>query len=320
MSIKIIKPGICSTVQDEGRTGHRYLGIGPGGVMDFFAASVANYLVGNEKNVPVFEMHFPAATLLFQTDAIISITGADFDAHINDAPISLYQPVFIKMNSILSFKKNCSGVRTYMAIQGGIIADQWLGSYSTQIKLKVGGFEGRILQKEDEVTLKATAKSNKKIFSITPKIVNNIYNDKSSIRFIIGPEYPLLNTVSKKIFSSSAFVISNQSDRMGYRLNGQALFLKKIVEFISSPVGFGTIQLLPNGNLIVLMADHQTSGGYPRIASVITADLPRLAQLPVNAAINFKLVTLSEAEEILISMHQTIDEIHIGCKKNYATH
>jgi antagonist of KipI len=107
---------------------------------------------------------------------------------------------------------------------------------------------------------------------------------------------------------------------MGYRLQGEALLLKTPMELISSPVGFGTIQLLPNGQLIVLMADHQTTGGYPRIASVITADLPRLAQLPVNTAIKFKLITLSKAEEILLSVHQTINEIKKGCQKFYAAH
>jgi antagonist of KipI len=129
-----------------------------------------------------------------------------------------------------------------------------------------------------------------------------------------------MKAASENIFSNASFVISNQSDRMGYRLQGEALLLKTPMELISSAVGFGTIQLLPNGQLIVLMADHQTTGGYPRIASVITADLPRLAQLPVNTVIKVKLITLSKAEEILLSVHQTINEIKKGCQKFYAAH
>lgn len=321
MSIKIIKPGICSAVQDLGRTGHRSLGIGPGGVMDFFAAAVANDLVGNDEKTPVIEMHFPSATILFQSDVVISITGANFSAHVNDTPVPLYQPVFIAKDGVLSFKKNNSGVRVYIGIGGGMIAEQWLGSYSTHLKVKAGGFEGRLLQKNDLIGLNAVAVTKRnKNFSIAPSVIESIYTDENVIRCIAGPEYHLMSTASKNIFSNASFVISNQSDRMGYRLNGESLSLKKPVELLSSPVGFGTIQLLPNGQLIVLMADHQTTGGYSRIASIITADLPRLAQLTVNTAINFKLVTLSKAEESLLSLHQTISEINKGCRKFYAAH
>jgi antagonist of KipI len=321
MSITIIKPGICSAVQDLGRTGYRSLGIGPGGVMDFFAASVANYLVGNDEKAAVIEMHFPAATILFQSDALISITGADFDAHLNDTPVSLYQPIFITKGAILSFKKNCSGVRAYIAISGGLIIDQWLGSYSTHLKVKAGGFKGRLLQKDDLIGLNTIALTNRnKNFSLALSVIERMYTNENTIRCIAGPEYHLMNAASENIFSNASFVISNQSDRMGYRLQGEALLLKTPMELISSPVGFGTIQLLPNGQLIVLMADHQTTGGYPRIASVITADLPRLAQLPVNTVIKVKLITLSKAEEILLSVHQTINEIKKGCQKFYAAH
>jgi antagonist of KipI len=321
MSISIIKPGICSAIQDLGRTGYRSLGIGSSGVMDFFAASVANYLVGNDEKMALIEMHFPAATIVFQSAARISITGADFTAHINDTPVPLYQPLYITDGDVLSFKKNNSGVRAYIAIGGGMIIDHWLGSYSTHVKVAAGGYKGRLLQKDDTIILNAAELTNRnKKFSIAPSVIERIYSRENVIRCIAGPEYHLLNTDSENIFSSASFVISNQSDRMGYRLQGDALSSKTPADLISSAVGFGTIQLLPNGQLIVLMADHQTTGGYPRIAAVITADLPRLAQLPVNTAIQFKLVTLSKAEEILLSMHQTINEIKKGCQNFYAAH
>lgn len=321
MSISIIKPGICSAVQDMGRTGYRSLGIGPGGVMDFFAASVANALVGNDENTAVIEMHFPAATIAFQSDASISISGADFDPHINDTPVPLFQPLYVKNGDLLSFKKNNSGVRAYLAIGGGMMIDQWLGSTSTHVKIQSGGFKGRLLQKDDIIGFHATGVIKRNTnFSIAPSVKESIYTNGHVIRCISGPEYHLLNTESEIVFSNAPFVISNQSDRMGYRLHGDALSLKTPAELISSPVGFGTIQLLPNGQLIVLMADHQTTGGYPRIAAVITADLPRLAQLPVNTAIQFKLIPLSNAEEILLSMHQTINEIKKGCQNFYAAH
>lgn len=288
MSIRIIKPGICSAIQDLGRTGYRSLGIGPGGVMDFFAASVANFLVGNDEKAALIEMHFPGATIVFQSAARISITGADFEAHINDTSVPLYQPLYITNGDVLSFKKNNSGVRAYIAIGGGMMMDQWLGSYCTHIKVSAGGYKGRLLQKDDTINLNAAElTSRNKNISIAPSVIEKIYTQEHVIRCIAGPEYNLLNTQSENIFSNTSFYISNQSDRMGYRLQGDALSLKTPAELISSAVGFGTIQLLPNGQLIVLMADHQTTGGYPRIAAVITADLPRLAQLPVNTAIKF---------------------------------
>ena len=321
MSIKIIKPGICSSIQDMGRTGYRSLGIGPGGVMDFFSAAVANYLVGNDENQPVIEMHFPAAEILFQTNALICIAGANFDAYINDTVVEMHQPCFIQADDVLSFKKNISGARAYLAINGGMEAENWLGSFSTNAKIKAGGFKGRLLQKEDIIKIRlATVEKNNKKITVSPAVINSIYNNLNSIRCIAGPEWNLISVSTENIFLASAFTITNQSDRMGYRLSGESLSLKKSTELISSPVVFGSIQLLPNGQLIVLMADHQTTGGYPRIATVIAADLPKLAQLPVNAKINFKLISAEQAEERLISLHQTLTEIKTGCQKFYDKH
>ena len=321
MSIKIIKPGISSTIQDLGRTGYRSLGIGPGGVMDIFAATVANYLVGNDKEQPVIEMHFPAAEILFETNALISIAGANFDAHINSEPIEMYQPFLVQKGSVLSFNKNLSGARTYLAIHGEMKIEKWLGSYSTHLKVKAGGHKGRVLQKEDIIVISnyAVEMKTKKI-TVSPAVIDAVYNNQNSIRCFAGLEWNLLSASSEIVFLQSIFAITNQSDRMGYRLVGENLFLQNAIELISSPVCFGTIQLLPNGQLIILMADHQTTGGYPRIATVIAADLPKLAQLPINSKIHFQLVSHNQAEERLISIHQTLTEIKNGCQKFYDKH
>src|SRR5882757_8478000 len=139
MSIKIIRPGICSTVQDLGRTGYRSLGIGTGGAMDLFAATTANYLAGNDEHQAVIEMHFPAAEILFETAAVIAIAGGNFNAHINNEPVEMYQPHYIKKDAVLSFKKYSNGARAYIAIGGGLKIEKWLGSYSTHLKVKAGG-------------------------------------------------------------------------------------------------------------------------------------------------------------------------------------
>ena len=321
MSIKILKPGICSTIQDLGRTGYRSLGIGPGGVMDFFAATTANYLAGNDEQQPVLEMHFPAATICFNTNAIISIAGANFDPHINEVPVEMYQPIFVEKHAVLIFKKNISGARVYLAIHNGMEAEKWLGSYSTNLKITAGGYKGRLLQKDDIILLNTIAdKLNKKKIRVSPAALERLYKKLPAIRCIAGPQWLLLQAESEKRILQAAFTISNQSDRMGYRLAGENCYLQNSVELISSPVTVGTVQLLPGGQLIILMADHQTTGGYPNIATVIAADIPRLAQLPVNFQLHFQLVSLQHAEEILLSIHQLLAEIKTGCLNFYEKH
>ncbi|MEO6538048.1 MAG: biotin-dependent carboxyltransferase family protein [Ferruginibacter sp.] len=321
MSIKIIKPGICSTVQDLGRTGYRSLGVGPGGVMDFFAAALADYLVGNNEKQPVIEMHFPAAEILFQVDVLLSVTGGNFEAHIDHEPIEMYQPIFVQKGSVLSFRKQVSGARVYLAIYGVMETENWLGSYSTHLKAIAGGFKGRIFKKDDTISITDTnVKKNSQKFFISPGVIGSIYNNPYTIRCISGPEWNFMGSPTEQIFLQSPFVITNQSDRMGYRLAGENLSLQNPIELISSPVNFGTIQILPNGQIIILMADHQTTGGYPRVATVIAADLPKLAQLQVNDKIYFQLVSFAAAEEMLISIHKTLSEIKSGCQKFYEKH
>ena len=321
MSIKILRPGICSTIQDLGRTGYRSMGIGPGGVMDFFAATSANYLAGNDEHQPVIEMHLPAASICFTTPAIICIAGANFDARINDVPIEMFQPVFVEKNAVLSFKKNISGARVYLSVHKGMEAEKWLGSYSTHLKIMAGGYKGRLLQKDDIISINAVSHHlHIKKIRVSPTALDKLYNNQSAIRCIAGPQWHLLKTESQKNILQAAFTVSNQSDRMGYRLTGNNCHLQNPVELISSPVTVGTVQLLPDGQLIILMADHQTTGGYPNIATIIAADLPRLAQLPINSQLHFQLVSLQHAEDMLLSVHQLLAEIKTGCQNFYAKH
>jgi antagonist of KipI len=318
MAIKIIKPGMFTTIQDLGRNGYRSVGIGPGGAMDFFAASVANFLAGNDEKYPVIESHFPAAEILFQEDALVSITGGDFSGYINDAPARLWQPLLIKQHEKLSFKKYINGARTYLAIRGGISSDNWLNSFSTHTKVKAGGHMGRPLLKEDIIQLNQTVPLIPiENFPDLTGLISPVYQPANMIRCIAGPEWELVNDESKINFPGFPFSVTTQSDRMGYRLQGIELALKDPAQLISSPVDRGTIQLLPNGQLIVLMADHQTTGGYPRIANVTGADLPKLAQSPIHGELRFKLFNIENAEEALFSLYQALESIKNICKNYY---
>jgi antagonist of KipI len=286
--------------------------------MDRLSAMLANYLLNNETGAALLEMSFPAATLLFKENAIIALAGANFSAHINDKPIENYKPYLIHKKDVLHFKKQESGSWIYLAVQGGFKIDPWLGSYSTHAKVKLGGYKGRLLQKNDVLEHATTQNEPAQHlhFKIATHEWEQCYNG-TTIRVLPGNEFQLLTESSKVEFYQTGFNISQQSDRMGYRLEGKQLSLQQHVELISTAVSRGTLQLLPNGQCIVLMADHQTTGGYPRIAQVISADIPKLAQLQFSKTIKFEPVDISTAEESLLSMQRWLQQIRISCSQKF---
>jgi antagonist of KipI len=309
MSLKVIKAGILDSVQDMGRIGYQHLGINPSGAMDRFAAQTANILVGNNINEAVIEMHFPAAAFLMEQTAIIAISGADFLPTINGEPIPLWNSVLINKNSVLQFEQLKSGARTYIAVKGGLQIPEWLDSYSTNLKAIAGGFNGRAFKKDDVIAFRTqTDYSNffleKDLIVLSWQADTNWNLPGNKIFIIPGNEWNWLNNTSQYHLLNQSFIISAAADRMGYRLTGTPLITDNKTELISSPVGFGTVQLLPDGQLIILMADHQTTGGYPRVAHVITAHLSQLAQMRPGEKINFSMTEIKTAEELLIKQQQ----------------
>jgi antagonist of KipI len=206
-------------------------------------------------------------------------------------------------------------------VHGGWQATKWLNSYSTHLKLVTGGHYGRALQKDEIINFAANNFSfteNRILpWGISSKELYKMYQPPDKIRCIKSIEWDLLDAASKQNFEKNNCTVNNQSDRMGYRLKCQPLLMQQPTELISSAVDAGIIQLLPDGNCIVLMADHQTTGGYPRIAAVIKTDLPKLAQTKPGQSINFTIVSLQHAEEALIKMQQTWQEIKAACYLNF---
>ena len=306
MSINILKQGVLTTLQDAGRTGSRSVGIGTGGAMDGFAAAVSNFLVGNGDAEAVIEINFPAPEILFQQDAVISLTGADFSATIDGISQTSWRTLFVSKGSIMKFNKPVSGSKAYLAVAGGWKAERWLDSYSTHLKVSAGGYKGRTLKKEDIVEFKKNSFSSFQNtlpgWTVSGKELEKRYKPADNFRFIKSAEWDWLAETSKTNFQQQQFVVSNQSDRMGYRLTGEKLDLHLHEELVSSAVDAGTIQLLPDGNTIALMADCQTTGGYPRIASIIKADMPKFSQLVPGQKINFSLVNIEEAEAAFMTM------------------
>ena len=321
MSLTIIKPGLLDTVQDLGRTGYGRLGINAGGVMDRYAAQVANMLVGNDTLEAVIEIHFPGAQFLFEQNALVSVTGADFTAMLNDEQIPLWHPLVVRKNAVLHFPKLQSGSRCYLAVHGGFCVNKWLNSYSTHLKAGAGGFKGRRLEKGDELPFKESCiyfagllKQGREFEVLKWQVdTGNTYKHPNEICIIKGNEWDQLTAQSQQILLEDNFTIHPFSDRMGYQLKGADLKREQNTELVSSGVSFGTIQLLPGGQLIVLMADHQTTGGYPRVGHVISAHLPKLAQLRPSDCIHFKMTDIATAEDLLISQQQELNIVQRAC-------
>ncbi|MCY7420222.1 MAG: biotin-dependent carboxyltransferase family protein [Chitinophagaceae bacterium] len=318
MSIRIIKSGISDAFFDEGRFGYQHIGINPTGAMDNIAVKIVNALTLNHSNEAALEMHFPAATISFKKDALIALSGADFTATINHSIVPVNKPILVKQNAILQFKKPLRGARVYLGVQGGFKLSAWLESYSTNTMVNAGGYFGRRLKTGDEIHFKGdhsypdlSTTNAVQIFPFQANI-NELYQ-QGSIRIVAGRHFKLLTTEAQQQLLQQAFTITGESNRMGYKLQSQPLALQQEQNIISSAVTKGTIQLLPNGQLIVLMADHQTTGGYPIIVHVITADVCTLAQYNQKDSIHFKLVSNKEAEEAFLSQHRHLLQLQNAC-------
>jgi antagonist of KipI len=287
--------------------------------MDKLSAKVANILAGNDGCEAVIELHFPASSFFFEQPALIALSGADFSATVNGDEVPMLHPIMVSKYSILQFHKIVSGARAYLAINGGLDIPGWLNSYSTHLKAGAGGYKGRPLQNDDEISLKIhndlCKVLGKKEFIILPWKADTAWdhNGTEDLYLLAGNEFNRLSDESKELFIRQSYTITAQSDRMGYQIKGEPLFTDPNEEVVSSGVNFGTIQLLPGGQLTVLMADHQTTGGYPRLAHVISAHHYKLAQRKPGDTIRFRFVTMSTAEELLIKQHQHLLQLNNAC-------
>lgn len=317
MGLTIVKQGLQDTLQDAGRWGHQSEGVNPSGAMDQFAMKVANVLVGNDPVEAVIEMHFPASVFLFTQPALIALAGADFSASINGEAIPHLHPIMVGKNDVLQFHKPVNGARSYLAVNGGLAPEKWLGSSSTNLKAGIGGFAGRKLHKQDELFTRQPSIAMympQLEYRVLPWQADTRWPDQHNGIFVLqGREWGRLTQEAKENFSMTSFVITRQSDRMGYRLNNMPLHTLTNEEVVSSAVGFGTIQLLPDGRLIILTADHQTTGGYPRVAHVISAHHSKLAQYKPGDRIQFQLTNHIIAEELFLKQQQHLQQLQNAC-------
>ncbi|MCD9187446.1 MAG: biotin-dependent carboxyltransferase family protein [Pyrinomonadaceae bacterium] len=315
MSLLINKTGILTTIQDLGRKGFARFGINPNGAMDQTAVRLINVLLANDENEAVLEMHYPAPEIVFEEAAIFALGGADLGAEIDGKPLENWRIHFAEKGSVLKFTARNFGNRVYLSVKNGFKIEKILASASTNLTANFGGIEGRTLRKGDRILFSNNAQTRPK--NINFRISHSLlpfYSRFPTARVTAGAEFENLKAESKESFLNQVFRITRKSNRMGYRLDGAPLTLKENIELLSSAVNFGTIQLLPDGKMILLMADHQTSGGYPRLANVIKPDLPLAAQLGANDKIGFHLVSLREAEQLYLQFEKEFTLLKIAAK------
>jgi antagonist of KipI len=311
MPVVIIQmPGFLTTVQDSGRFGYQRYGMPVSGAMDTFSLQLANILVGNKPYDACLETTLTGPEILFETVGAIAVCGADMSPCINGKSIPLNKTIDVRRGDLLSFGDLKSGCRSYIAFAGGINVPLLMGSRSTYIRTKTGGFNGRALKAGDELPVGEI--SRKIIIKEIPKELIPEYKTRQTVKILPGPEYIQFDDETVSHFIKSEYTITDQSDRMGYRLSGYPLISKSgNHDIISAGICPGTIQVPGNGQPIILMADCQTSGGYNRIAHIISVDLGLMAQLKPGDIVYFNEISLEKAQELLISRYRLINKAYL---------
>jgi biotin-dependent carboxylase-like uncharacterized protein len=304
--MQILQPGLLTSVQDLGRRGHQRLGINPGGALNPLALSAANLLVGNDVNAAGLEITMGACELRFTIDTRIALGGDDFDARIDDKPLAPYWSTPVRAGQTLRLahvgRSGAQGMRTCLAVAGGIDVPVILGSRSTDLKAGFGGHQGRALRKGDRLPLgDAGAKATGPAFGVRSPQWSGLSaqpNDSSkltTLRVLPGPEFEQFTVAARNALWQDKWRITPNSNRMGYRLEGPELKRKQSRDLLSHGVVPGVIQVPPSGQPIILMGDAQTTGGYPKIGVVIAADMWKLAQAPLNGLLQLQLCDLEQA-------------------------
>lgn len=298
MSIKVITPGMLSTIQDGGRKGFAAMGFNASGVMDVRSYHIANALVGNFTDEAVIEMTYLGGSFKFLESNYIAITGADMSPKLDGVPVEMYTTVFVKQDETLTFSAAKSGMRAYIAVRGGIDVPVIMGSRSTNLKCKLGGLDGRPLKAGDIVPCRDVYDEfHKHLIHSAPK--EDFGSDEITVRVLLGPQDDYFTDHGIKTFLNSTYTVTNESDRMGCKLSGEKIEYKNTVDIISDGIVFGSIQIPRTGNPIIMLADRQTTGGYAKIATVISVDLPLLAQARPGTKVRFELIDRQKAERLL---------------------
>ncbi|HEX4986197.1 MAG TPA: biotin-dependent carboxyltransferase family protein [Burkholderiales bacterium] len=321
MSITVLRPGMLSSVQDRGRFGFQHLGVPVCGAMDAFSHRVANILAGNPEDAATLEVTLRGPRLRFDAEALVALCGARLSPRIGGEPVPEGRPVRVRAGAVLEFGEPVAGCRAYLAVHGGIAVPPVMGSRSTYDIAHMGGLGGRALRAGDvlpagkagEMPCPGLAREpglRTHGFAAPKWAVNQhagqLGRDPQRLRILAGRHWDAFPAASREAFTGSDFRVAADSNRMGCRLEGPDIGMRPALEILSEAVTFGTIQVPPSGRPIVLMADRQTLGGYPRIAEVAGVDLHLAAQLRPGDRLRFEQVSLAQAQALWLKREQEI--------------
>lgn len=321
--IHIDSPGQLTTVQDLGRPGHQQLGLSPGGAMDVDAARIANLLVGNTPSAALLEITLIGPRITFEHGSWIALTGANLPGTVAGTRLPGWRPVWIPPGAQLVFGGIRKGCRAYLALAGGIDVPIVLGSRSTDLRARIGGLSGRRLQQGDCLPIGRTT------WAIPSPADRPCWprwwaaheiptaDHRVTLRFVPGPDWSVLSETARQALTSGALRVDHRFDRMGLRLSGPRLSISNQHERLSAGVTFGTLQLPPDGQPILLGADRQTTGGYPVLGTVARVDHTRLAQLRAGDALYFSPLPVAAAQTLYRARARDIARLAIAIELSH---
>lgn len=296
MRFEILKPGLLTTIQDLGRFGYQQFGVQVAGAMDRLSLVVANRLAGNPDYLAGLEVTLWGPTVRVLSDGVVAIAGADLSPTLDGKPLPMWRTLAVRAGQTIEFGARRSGARAYVAVRGGIAVPVVLGSRSTHARSHTGGLAGRTLARGHVIEAGPPPAGPLREREI-PSRHRPVYGTDMRLRVVLGPQQDHFRPEAVETFLHARYTVSPQSDRMGYRLEGPPLAHLRGADLVSDATPFGAIQVPANGQPILLMADRQTTGGYPKLAVVASVDLPLAAQLAPGDGIRFRALPVADAQE-----------------------
>ena len=309
MSLEILRAGLQTTIQDLGRFGAAHLGISASGASDNLAMRIGNLMVGNPENTTVIEMTLTGDTVLFHSNVFIALAGSKFKIDLDDKPFPFWAGTYISAGQVLTIGPTLNGARCYLCVRGGLQVKNIINSTSTHLTSGVGGLNGRILKKGDRIAFG----NMDKVIQPIKSMKNYPYTDITTVRVTKGLQWDWFDNQNRKLFFQKGYQVSSLSNRMGLRLSGESILSSKGNEIITEGMPLGAIQIPGNGQPIISFVEHQTTGGYPKLANVTSADLYKVGQLKPGDNFKFQLIDFPEAEKSRLEQENYILSLKAHC-------
>jgi antagonist of KipI len=309
MSLEILRTGLQTTIQDLGRFGAAHLGISASGASDHLAMRIGNLMVGNPENTPVIEMTLTGDTVLFHSNAFVALVGSKFKINLDEKPFPFWMGAYISAGQVLTIGPTLKGARCYLCVRGGLQVKNIINSASTHLTSRIGGLNGSILKKGDKIAFG----NLDKVIQPIKNIKNYPDTDITTVRVTKGLQWDWFDNQNRKLFFQKAYQVSTLSNRMGLRLSGESIHSYKGNEIITEGMPLGAIQIPGNGQPILSFVEHQTTGGYPKLANVISADLYKVGQLKPGDQFEFQLIGFPEAEKARLEQENYILSLKAHC-------